>query len=117
MPSHRWVGICAGIRGDYHFPPVTTTRLYVGNLSNDITESALREMFSAHGRVLEVHVVQDRYTGRSRGFAFVAMATPEEAATAALKMNGTLLHGRLLHVSEGSETAGADRGKPPAGRG
>jgi cold-inducible RNA-binding protein len=88
-----------------------TTRLFVGNLSNDITEAALRAAFAAHGTVSEVHVVQDRYTGRSRGFAFVTMGSPEEAATAVERMNGAALNGRTIHVSEGTSPAVAGRAK------
>jgi RNA recognition motif-containing protein len=77
---------------------VTAARLFVGNLSHDTTEENLRGAFAPHGQVTEVHVVQDRYTGRSRGFAFVTMAQPAQAATAAQEMNGVLLDGRPLRV-------------------
>jgi len=83
---------------------VTAARLFVGNLSNDSSEEALRAAFSAHGQVAEVHVVQDRYTGRSRGFAFVTMATAEQAVAAAEQMNGTMLGGRALKVSAADAT-------------
>ena len=57
-------------------------------------------MFSEYGEVKDVQIVIDRYSGRPRGFAFVTMTTPEEAARAAAKVNGTLLGGRLVRVSD-----------------
>ena len=83
---------------------VTAARLFVGNLSIDASEEALRAAFSEHGEVTEVHVVLDRYTGRSRGFAFVAMATAEQAAAAAQKMNGAMFGGRPLKVGAAETT-------------
>jgi RNA recognition motif-containing protein len=79
---------------------MSTSRLYVGNLSHDTTADSLREAFALHGEVHDVHIVVDRYTGRSRGFAFVTMATPQQAAHAAVKMNGAMVHGRPLRVNE-----------------
>jgi RNA recognition motif-containing protein len=77
-----------------------STRLFVGNLPHDASEDALRAVFSEHGEVTEVFVVHDRYTGRSRGFAFVTMASSEQAASAALKMNGATMQGKPLRVNE-----------------
>jgi cold-inducible RNA-binding protein len=85
-------------------PEVTAARLFVGNLSNDTTEAALREAFAEQGEVTEVHVVEDRYTGRGRGFAFVTMASAEQAKVAAAKMNGAMLGGRALKVNEADAT-------------
>jgi RNA recognition motif-containing protein len=79
---------------------VTAARLFVGNLSHDTTEAALRAAFAEQGEVTEVHVVEDRYTGRGRGFAFVTMASAEQAKVAAAKMNGAMLGGRALKVNE-----------------
>ena len=56
-----------------------STKLFVGNLSFNITENDLQHGFAAHGTVLEANLMMDRATGRPRGFAFVTMATPEEA--------------------------------------
>jgi cold-inducible RNA-binding protein len=81
---------------------VAAARLFVGNLSHDTSEDVVRAAFAEQGQVTEVHVVQDRYTGRCRGFAFVTMATAEQARSAAEKLNGTLLAGRVLKVSEAS---------------
>jgi RNA recognition motif-containing protein len=73
--------------------------LYVGNLSYDSTADTLRSAFSQHGEVSDVHLVVDRDTGRPRGFAFVTMRTPAEAADAAAKMNGTVVDGRPVRVN------------------
>jgi RNA recognition motif-containing protein len=75
-------------------------RLFVGNLPAETSEDALRAAFAEHGHVTEVHVVHDRYTGRSRGFAFVTMASAEEAASAVRTMNGAMLLGRPMRVNE-----------------
>lgn len=73
--------------------------IYVGNLPYSTTENDLRELFAAHGDVLSVNVIEDRDTGRSRGFAFVEMAEAEaDAAIAAL--GGTTLGDRSLNVNE-----------------
>ena len=58
-------------------------RIYCGNLSFQSTQDDVRELFTPHGEVTDVHIVMDRETGRSRGFAFVEMAT-EQAAKAAI---------------------------------
>jgi RNA recognition motif-containing protein len=79
---------------------VPGTRLYVGNLSHDISADVLRAAFGEQGEVTDVHLVEDRYTGRCRGFAFVTMASREQAKSAAEKMNGVKLGGRVLKVNE-----------------
>ena len=75
-------------------------RLYVGNLSYDTTENDLQDLFSQHGPVTEVNLVQDRATGRPRGFAFVTMAAPEGAQAAIQALNGKDVGGRALTVNE-----------------
>ena len=76
-------------------------RLYVGNLSFQTTEEALREAFSADGReVAEVKIMLERDTGRSRGFAFVEMETDEAAQSAIEAMDGAEVDGRPLRVNE-----------------
>lgn len=76
-------------------------RLYVGNLSFNTTEDSLREAFGGEGRqVAEVKIMLDRDTGRSRGFAFVEMATDQDAQGAIQAMNGFELDGRALRVNE-----------------
>jgi RNA recognition motif-containing protein len=84
------------------------TKLYVGNLSFRTTSEELREAFSAVGTVESASVIEDRDTGRSRGFAFVEMATPEEAAAAIEQFNGKDFGGRNLTVNEAKPRA--DRG-------
>ena len=79
------------------------TRLYVGNLAFHTTEDALNRAFSAFGEVQEATLVLDRETGRSRGFAFVAMANAEDAQKAIAEMNGAELDGRALRVNEAEE--------------
>lgn len=74
--------------------------IYVGNISYATTEDMLREAFAAHGEVASVNVITDRYTGRSRGFAFVEMETEEAAREAIAALNGQTLDGRQLKVDE-----------------
>ena len=83
-------------------------KLYVGNLAFGVTSEALQELFSQAGTVVSASVIEDRETGRSRGFGFVEMATAEEAATAIQQLNGREFNGRNLTVSEAKERT--DRG-------
>ena len=76
------------------------TKLYVGNLSFQTTSDELRDHFAQAGNVESAAVVEDRMTGRSRGFGFVEMATPEEAAAAIEQFNGKDFGGRNLTVNE-----------------
>lgn len=76
-----------------------STKLFVGNLSFDITENDLQDAFAAHGTVVEANLMMDRATGRPRGFGFVTMSTPEEAQKAISAMNGKDLGGRALTVN------------------
>ena len=78
-------------------------RLYVGNLSFSTTADMVRDSFSALGEVTDVHLVSDRETGRSRGFAFVTMGSREAAEKAISQMNGANLDGRPLKVNEAEE--------------
>jgi RNA recognition motif-containing protein len=91
------------------------TKLYVGNLSFRTTSDELRDAFAAAGTVESASVIEDRDTGRSRGFAFVEMATAEEAATAIEQFNGKDFGGRNLTVNEAKPRA--DRGGGGGGRG
>jgi len=79
------------------------TRLYVGNLSFNTTADGVRTAFMQFGTVSDVHLVTDRETGRSRGFAFVTMGTTEEAAKAIEGMDGKTLDGRPLRVNEAEQ--------------
>jgi len=77
------------------------TRLYVGNLSYNVTEQDLRDVFADGGRnVVEVKIVMDRDTGRPRGFAFVEMGTDDEAAAVISNLSGRDIQGRAINVSE-----------------
>jgi RNA recognition motif-containing protein len=76
-----------------------SAKLFVGNLSFNITENDLQDAFAAHGTVVEANLMMDRATGRPRGFAFVTMGTPEEAQKAIDAMNGKELGGRALTVN------------------
>jgi cold-inducible RNA-binding protein len=79
---------------------IMSTKLYVGNLSFDVTENDLRDMLSQHGPVNEINVIMDKMTGRARGFAFVTMNTQEGANAAIEKLNGKDWKGRALTVNE-----------------
>lgn len=78
-------------------------KLFVGNLSWEATEETLRPLFEACGEVLKVNVVMDQYTGRSRGFGFVEMGTPEGATKAISELNDKPVLGRNLRVSLAQE--------------
>jgi cold-inducible RNA-binding protein len=75
-------------------------KLYVGNLSFETTENDLQDLFEQHGTVNEVHLMMDRMTGKSRGFAFVTMNDNTQANTAMSTLNGHELNGRALNVNE-----------------
>ena len=79
------------------------TRLYVGNLSFNTTADGVRAAFSEFGTVEDVHLVSDRETGRSRGFAFVTMSTAEEATKAIQGMDGRTIDGRPLRVNQAEQ--------------
>ena len=85
--------------------------IYVGNLSRDTSEEQLRQAFSSYGEAKEVHIITDRYSGESRGFAFVEMRSKEEGQAAIAGLNGTELNGRTLNVNEARpRERGGDRG-------
>lgn len=77
-----------------------SSKLYVGNLSFDTTENELQDLFAGSGTVQEVILIQDKVTGRSKGFGFVTMATPDEAKKAISDVNGKSVGGRALTVNE-----------------
>ena len=96
------------------------TKLFVGNLSFEVTENDLQDAFTAFGPVSEVNLMTDRSTGRSRGFGFVTMATPEGAQAAIQGMAGKDLKGRALTVNEArprEERSGGGGGGRGGGRG
>lgn len=77
-----------------------STKLYVGNLSFDTTTQDLETMFAESGTVTSASIIEDRETGRSRGFAFVEMSNPEEAKAAITALDGKEVGGRNLKVNE-----------------
>ena len=77
-----------------------STKLYVGNLAFQTTNQELQDLFAQAGTVQSANVIEDRDTGRSRGFAFVEMSTNAEAAAAIDQFNGKELGGRALKVNE-----------------
>ena len=87
-------------------------KLYVGNLSFQTSSDDLQELFSQAGTVESVNVIEDRETGRSRGFAFVEMSSTEEGNAAIEKFNGHDVGGRTLNVNEAKarEDRGGNRG-------
>jgi RNA recognition motif-containing protein len=76
------------------------TKLYVGNLSFNTTETDLQDLFTQAGQVNEVMLMQDKFTGKSRGFAFVTMNSDQEAQNAIQQFNGKTVEGRPLTVNE-----------------
>jgi len=76
-----------------------STNIYVGNLAYSTTSSTLRTLFAQHGEVASAQVVEDRDTGRSRGFGFVEMTSAEEAQKAITATDGQALEGRQLKVN------------------
>jgi len=89
-------------------------KLFIGSLSFSTSTERLRETFARVGTVESASVVTDRDTGRSRGFGFVEMATPEDANEAVARLNGTELDGRRIKV-ELAKTAGGAGGSGGGG--
>ncbi len=80
-------------------------KLYVGNLSYDVSSSDLEQLFAAHGTVESAEVITDRMTGRSKGFGFVEMGSDQEAQAAIAALNGKDHNGRALTVNEAKPRA------------
>jgi RNA recognition motif-containing protein len=76
------------------------SKIYVGGLPYSTTEQELSDLFGAHGVVQSARIITDKFTGKSRGFGFVEMATTEEAQKAITALNATQLGGRTLTVNE-----------------
>jgi RNA recognition motif-containing protein len=89
-------------------------KLYVGNLTYDVTDSALEQLFAGHGTVQSAQIIMDRDTGRSKGFGFVEMSSDQEAQDAIKALNGQQVGGRALTVNEAKpreeRTGGGARG-------
>jgi cold-inducible RNA-binding protein len=92
-----------------------STKLYVGNLSFNTTNQDLNDLFGAIGTVESTNIIEDRETGRSRGFAFVEMASKAEADNAIAQLNGKEIDGRELKVNEAKPQE--SRGGGGGGRG
>jgi RNA recognition motif-containing protein len=93
------------------------SKLYVGSLPYSTTEQELSELFGQHGSVQSAKVITDRFTGQSRGFGFVEMATDEEAQKAIAALNGAELGGRTLVVNEARPQEKRSFGGGGGGRG
>ncbi len=89
--------------------------IYVGNLSQQMTEDGLREAFKSFGEVNSATILKDKYTGQSRGFGFVEMPDQAQAQAAIKSLNGKEFFGQSINVSEARPRA--DRGGPRGGRG
>jgi len=74
-------------------------QIYVGNLTYNMTEDSLKELFEPYGEVTSVKIIKDRLTDRSRGFGFVEMSNKDEAETAIQKIDGTEVEGRNMKVN------------------
>lgn len=91
--------------------PIMGTKVFVGNLSFDTSENALRTHFENAGvQVADVAIIKDRETGRPRGFGFVELATAESAATVISKLDSQPLDGRELRVNEANDRPRRDGG-------
>ena len=88
--------------------------IYIGNLSFQTTEEELRDAFGAYGAVTSVSIIKDKFSGRSRGFGFVEMASDQEGQAAIDALNGTELGGRELKVNVARPKE--DRGEPRSDR-
>lgn len=93
------------------------TKLYVGNLSYEVTDGDLKETFSAVGEVADAKVITDKFSGRSRGFGFVEMASDDGVKSAIEKLNDTDLKGRKIVVNEARPQTEGSRGPRSGGGG
>ena len=84
-------------------------KIYVGNLSYQTTEETIRQAFEAIGQVTAVTIIKDKYSGQSRGFAFVEMADQAQAQTAIKTLNGKEVEGQQIKVNEAYDRP--DRGR------
>ena len=103
-------------------------KIYVGNLSYDVTEEELRQEFKAFGEVESVSIITDKYSGRPKGFAFVEMPTVSEGQAAIAELNGKVVKERTMNVNEArprsddrgrgsyGDRRGGDRGRGGFGR-
>ncbi len=82
---------------------MSSAKLYVGNLAYSTNDTTIRGLFEAHGEVTSVNLINDRDTGRPKGFGFVEMATPEQAQAAKAALDGTDVDGRAIKVDSAKE--------------
>lgn len=104
---HTAIGIMVNLFG------ILLVNIYVGNLSYEVTDTDLRNAFSAFGGVTSAKVISDNFTGKSKGFGFVEMASNTEAQTAIAELNGKDLKGRAITVNEARpkrQDGGGNRG-------
>ena len=90
-------------------------KIYVGNLSFDVTEEELRTEFAAFGKVESVNIIKDKYSGRAKGFAFVEMPSVSEGQAAITGLNGKTIKERMLTVNA-ARPRSEDRGSSYGGR-
>jgi len=88
--------------------------IYVGNLSYQVTEEELSEIFEQFGQVASVNIIKDRYSGQSKGFGFVEMESKSESDTAIEQLNGSLIKGRNVKVNKARQRTerSTSRSKP-----
>ena len=91
--------------------------MYVGNLAREVTEEELREEFATFGEVKSVSIIKDKYSGQSRGFAFVEMDSKSEGQAAITGLKGKALRDRTLDVSEARPRTDSRGGGSYGGRG
>jgi len=91
--------------------------IYVGNLSFDANEGQLKELFETYGAVESAKIIQDQFTGRSRGFGFVEMSDREEGMRAIKELDSKEFKGRSLKVNEARPRKGPGEGRRPGGGG
>ena len=83
--------------------------IYVGNLSDDATDEAIKQAFESFGQVISARVIKDKYSGQSRGFGFVEMPVQSQAQTAIKSLNGKELQGKEMSVNEARPRTGDRR--------
>ncbi len=87
-----------------------SNRLFIGNLGYSTSEQELRDVFAPYGAIVDVTIVSDRITGQSRGFGFVELESASDISRAIRELDGSLLAGRNIKVSEARERTGGGRG-------
>ena len=84
--------------------------IFVGNLDREVTEEELREVFTAFGEVASISIIKDKYSGQSRGFAFIEMPSNSEGQAAITDLKGKTLRERTLDVNEAQPRSGSKGG-------